>query len=137
MAQDDCPHFTWGAFVAPGEQSYEVVGRETSALGHIIYEVHFGELSGENAKIYLFAEYVGDCLRRVVSAGSYETTNAFHQDLNPGIDYRLFHTDVYERDTHFTLGFHKGPPDLDTLRAQAHEVFSQPPKNLTETEQSQ
>lgn len=133
-AEDVCPPFRWGAFVAPGDQTYEVVGRHTSPLGHDIFEVHFGEIKGENGKIYLFAEYRGDCLLRVVSAGSYDATNAMHQELNPGIDYRLYHIDLYS-DVHATLGFHQGPPDLEAVRAHATQIFSQPPDSGSNTEQ--
>ncbi len=126
QVSDSCPRFGWERFTNPGAQDYTIVQQHSSPLGHQILEVDFGELKGDYAKAFLFAEFRGDCLLRMVSVGSYSFTAEYHAKANPDATYRLFHADLYESETHSTLGFFEGEPNVDEIRAMAMEILSQP-----------
>ena len=125
LRAQECPAFRWERFISAGPQDAKVYKEHQSALGKRVTEVHFGALEGRYAKVYLFAEYDGDCLRRVVSAGSYALT-ALLSDADDEAK-RLHHFDLYTVTMHATLGFEEGTPDLDAFRKMAFDVLNTRP----------
>lgn len=72
---------------------------------------------------------------RVVSIGSYALTAMGLDGEGSTGDDRLYHADLYEPNSHATLGFYEGKPNLDEMRALAMSVFSeQPVEPVSQTE---
>ncbi|MCB1332479.1 MAG: hypothetical protein KDK26_02260 [Roseivivax sp.] len=128
----DCAPLPWGRFLSPGPQEFQVVNLHRVRDGAAIYEVHFGALAGDYAKLYLFAEYdAAGCLLRALSVGSYTATAGLDAQAGDGDDGRLYHIDLYEPGSHSTLGMQRGKPKLDAVRALALDVFKNPARGAT------
>ncbi len=102
-----CALSGWGGILHPGPQSVKKV-KTYKVAGKTIYGYKFGRLKGMAGKVYVFAEIQNGCFIRVVSMGSYETTNAMIREMeNRGKNWRLYHLDLYIPGKHGTLGFLK------------------------------
>lgn len=87
--------------------------------------LEFGPLRGDFGKLFMFMVGDDECIREVVSIGSYETTASFGRSIrrsSPG--KRLYHADLYDRKSHATLGFYDGPPAYEEAKRMAIETLA-------------
>jgi len=110
--------FSWKKFLDPGPQDYQVGEKIDLQKGLMVVGIKFGELKGDFAKKHLFMLYEGKCPLAAVSLGSYAATAI----LSDGTDY---HLDLYEVDTHSTLGFYNEPLSYEATRAIALKHFKE------------
>ncbi len=124
MAQNACPLDPWWSFLDPGPQTPELK-EEIERGDTVILGYAFDDLQGRFAKVYLFAEDDGACFTRVVSFGSYAGTNMIAGELDGDDDRgRVYHGDLYEPDSHTTLGFYEDAPSYVEAREIALGVLA-------------
>ncbi len=111
-----CVMDSWGAYLSAEPQ-------EPTSIEHIetengtIFAFKFDAIAGDYGKVFLFLLDNGECFTRAVSFGSYEATNAYSVEAgDTGPDGRLYHGDLYEPQSHTTLGFFKTRPTYEMAR---------------------
>ena len=113
---------------SPALEEKRFCREQFSASGRRVLAYEFFEMEGERARRYMFVVLKKDVEKDVedfhVSLGSYDTTNAVHQELKPGSE-RLFHLDgYYEGDVHKTFGLFEGEPTYDEVRAMIASIVA-------------
>ena len=111
-----CVMDSWGRFLAPEPQAATLV-EEIKAENGVILAFKFDALAGEYAKVFIFLLDGETCFRRAVSFGSYAMTNTFAVESgDAGPDGRLYHGDLYEPESHSTLGLYDARPTYEEAR---------------------
>ncbi len=111
-----CVMDSWGAYLSPDPQEPTSIEKIETENGTIL-AFKFDAIAGDYGKVFLFLLDNGDCFTRAVSFGSYEATNTYAVETGgAGPDGRLYHGDLYEPESHKTLGFFKARPTYEMAR---------------------
>jgi len=117
LAAGDCVTKSW-RMLAPEPQEFASV--ETPGLPANIHAYRFGAPAGQFSKLFIFFLDGGECYVRAVVAGTYEMTTSFAREKGSiGPEDRLYHLDLYDGDSHQTLGFSKVAYTFEQVRDAA------------------
>lgn len=113
----------WPAFLAPGDQQFEMREKLETDAGEI-WAIVFGPPVGEYAKAYLFFLVHGGCERKVFSVGTYAYLNDFAKARGEiGEGQRVYHLDLYEPEKHTTLEMRYDVPSYEEMRERALNIL--------------
>ncbi|MFT7593520.1 MAG: hypothetical protein ACI8R4_000833 [Paracoccaceae bacterium] len=115
--ETQCAMKDWGGFLAPRDQTLEHIETTDTRNGQIP-AFRLDPLVGLFAKVFVFLPDNRTCYSEGFSIDSYDFTNASHE--GPG---RLYHGDIYRKDTHSTYGFFEEPPEYEAAKTIALDVL--------------